>query len=346
MGERGFQLCGGAGGIEPCGRIRLQEQCVFRQLARVGAPAPGREHALVDRDEAPERAQTVQVLAAARKPVEDAGRVRGEAVALEDVERFCGGVHGMDGHDAARARLRGAGGHDAVEGAELRRARRCMGAREVEPDFAHKFVGGGLGGRPRSRLLAGRARLDAPGMEPGSDTHVGCRGEALARCRVLGRCERGVEQGDTALPYGGCDFWAVRHVAQVAVRVDEAIAPAGGASSPEGFAFPRTSDGAPARLARSGPHALPPLRPASLPCCAASCMASAALVSSSAPTPESYRRTSPASICPIMGASSSRCPDRCARCAPRRVRPRCARAPRRSTGHADGGCRDDGTPCA
>lgn len=77
VGERGFQLCGGAGGIEPCGRIRLQEQCVFRQLARVGAPAPGREHALVDRDEAPERAQAVQVLAAARKPVEDAGRVRG-----------------------------------------------------------------------------------------------------------------------------------------------------------------------------------------------------------------------------------------------------------------------------
>ena len=120
-----------------------------------------REHALVDRDEAPERAQAVQVLAAARKPVEDAGRVRGEAVALEDVERFCGGVHGMDGHDAARARLCGAGGHDAVEGAELRRARRCMGAREVEPDFAHEFVGGGLGGRPRRRLLAGRARLDA-----------------------------------------------------------------------------------------------------------------------------------------------------------------------------------------
>ena len=143
-------------------------------------------------------------------------------------------------------------------------------------------------------------------MEPGSDTRVGCRGEALARCRVLGRCERGVEQGDTALPYGGCDFWAVRHVAQVAVRVDEAIAPAGGASSPEGFAFPRTSDGAPARLARSGPHALPPLRPASLPFCAASCMASAALVSSSAPTPESYRRTSPASICPIMGGHPAR----------------------------------------
>lgn len=267
VGARGFQLCGGAGGIEPCGRIRLQEQCVFRQLARVGAPAPGREHALVDRDEAPERAQAVQVLAAARKPVEDAGRVRGEAVALEDVERFCGGVHGMDGHDAARARLRGAGGHDAVEGAELRRARRCMGAREVEPDFAHEFVGGGLGGRPRSRLLAGRARLDAPGMEPGSDTHVGCRGEALARCRVLGRCERGVEQGDTALPYGGCDFWAVRHVAQVAVHVDEAIAPAGGASSPEGFAFPRTSDGASARPPASRAAALTPCRPCVRPAC-------------------------------------------------------------------------------
>lgn len=88
-------------------------------------------------------------------------------------------------------------------------------------------------------------------MELGSDTHVGCRGEALARCRVLGRCERGVEQGDTALPYGGCDFWAVRHVAQVAVHVDEAIAPAGGASSPEGFAFPRTSDGASARPPRA-----------------------------------------------------------------------------------------------
>ena len=207
----------------------------------------------------------------------------------------------MDTTRPAR-RLRGAGGHDAVEGAELRRARRCMGAREVEPDFAHEFVGGGLGGRPRSRLLAGRARLDAPGMEPGSDTHVGCRGEALARCRVLGRCERGVEQGDTALPYGGCDFWAVRHVAQVAVHVDEAIAPPG--------AHPRRKDlrsralgrsvRPPARLARSGPHALPPLRPASFPFCAASCMASAALVSSSAPTPESYRRTSPASICPIM----------------------------------------------
>lgn len=121
--------------------------------------------------------------------------------------------------------------------------------------------------RPRSRLLAGRARLDAPGMEPGSDTHVGCRGEALARCRVLGRCERGVEQGDTALPYGGCDFWAVRHVAQVAVHVDEAIALAGGASSPEGFAFPRTSDGASARPPASRAAALTPCRPCVRPAC-------------------------------------------------------------------------------
>lgn len=35
------------------------------------------------------------------------------------------------------------------------------------------------------------------------------------------------------------------------MHVDEAIAPAGGASSPEGFAFPRTSDGASARPPRA-----------------------------------------------------------------------------------------------
>lgn len=190
VGERGFQLCGGAGGIEPCGRIRLQEQCVFRQLARVGAPAPGREHALVDRDEAPERAQAVQVLAAARKQVEDAGRVRGEAVALEDVERFCGGVHGMDGHDAARARLRGAGGHDAVEGAELRRARRCMGAREVEPDFAHAAVFSPAGPAsmrqgwsPEATRTLGAAakRSHAAGYSDGASV---ASSRAIPRCRT------------------------------------------------------------------------------------------------------------------------------------------------------------------